>query len=434
MHVSQILINDSVAEPLMRHFLTYISRKSELFSSNSEGQKQSINKAVLMGCILTGLAVPTQAIAHGSKLNVPDFGLGIELELEQHLTQGLPDDRNYQVMTPLYQPAEALENGFNSAEFKLALTSALDNGWLIHGAISNHSHDGSSEFQLDQAFIQSERSKERPWQLRIGRFYSDIGFYNAEGHNNLLYPNAPLVYQGLMGEELSDEGVQLSYRFSHGSTVGVEVFSGENNIAGQRHNSRLSQTQTLYLDQGFDLSELGHLDLKLAYLHSDQNYQSSESDHSHGNSDVSYQLKGQLNQIVLSGRWQYQDLQLVSELIKRQQDSKIVTSDQFLDLDDNSYGFYGLISYAITPKWQISSRYDRLTQKVDSYGHSELFTTLGIDPKATPENISFVVNYSPNKQQLWSVNLSQFKRQWQDEDTGWYGGISYRLNFGAEMM
>lgn len=425
MHVSQTPINNAVTGSIHHIMVSDSSQKS---------QNQGLNKAMAIGCMLVGLGASTQAIAHGSKLNVPDFGLGIDLELEQHLIQGLPGDTNYQVMTPLYLPAEALENGFNTAEFKLALTSALDNGWLIHGAISNHSHDGSSELQLDQAFIQSERSKERPWQLRMGRFYSDIGFYNAEGHNDLLYPNAPLVYQGLMGEELLDEGIQLSYRLDNGATIGVEAFSGENNIAGQRHKGRLSQTQTLYLDQGFDLSKLGHLDLKLAYLHSDQNYQSSESDHSHDNSDVSYQLKGELDQFVLSGRWQYQGLQLAGELIKRQQDSKITTSDQFLDLDDNSYGFYGLISYAINPQWQISSRYDRLTQEIDSYGHSALFTTLGVDKQATPENISFVVNYSPNKQQLWSVNLGQFKQQWQDEDTGWYGGISYRLNFGAEMM
>ncbi len=425
MHVSQTPINNAVVNSV-----PYVSLAQNSPASN----KLSLSKVLALSCVLVGLSASTQAIAHGSKLNVPDFGLGVELELEQHLIQGLPDDSNYQVMTPLYQPAEALENGFNTAEFKLALTSALDNGWLIHGAISNHSHDSSSELQLDQAFIQSERSKERPWQLRIGRFYSDIGFYNAQGHNDLLYPNAPLVYQGLMGEELLDEGIQLSYRFSNGTKIGVEAFSGENNIAGQRHKDRLSQTQALYLDQGFDLSKLGHLDLKLAYLRSDQNYQSSESDHSHGNNDVSYQLKGQLDQIVVSGRWQYQDLQLAGELIKRQLDSKLTTSDQFLDLDDSSYGFYGLISYAINPKWQISSRYDRLTQEIDSYGHSALFTTLGIDKQATPENISFVVNYSPNKQQLWSVHLSQFKQQWQDEDTGWYGGISYRLNFSEEMM
>ncbi len=137
--------------------------------------------------------------------------------------------------------------------------------------------------------------------------------------------------------------------------------------------------------------------------------------------------------IVLAGESLHTDRSAIAKAIA-QLDSKLTTSDQFLDLDDSSYGFYGLISYAINPKWQISSRYDRLTQEIDSYGHSALFTTLGIDKQATPENISFVVNYSPNKQQLWSVHLSQFKQQWQDEDTGWYGGISYRLNFSEEMM
>jgi len=304
----------------------------------------------------------------------------------------------------------------------------------VHGALANHSHDGDTQLQVDQAFIQSERTDGRPWQLKLGRFYSDVGFYNAEGHRDLLYPVAPLVYQSMMGEELLDEGIQLSYQLSESTLFGIEVFSGENAIAGQRQKDQLTQTQSVYLDQGIDLNSLGHLDLKLAYLHSQQHYQSSESDHSHSNSDLSYQFTGQLDQLIVSTRWQLDKWQLGGEIIKRQRDGELTTSDQLLKLDDNSYGFYGLISYNLNPKWQLSGRYDRLVKDVESFGHQDLLTRFAIDTDSTPENISLILNYSPSQEQLWSVNIGQYKQQWQDEDTGWYGGLSYRLSFSGELL
>lgn len=384
------------------------------------------------------LALPTKVMAHGSALTVPDMGLRVELELEQNILTGLPDtsaaQKQYQVFTPVFALAEAPENGFNPIELKLALTSALESGWLVHGALANHSHDGDTQLQVDQAFIQSERTDGHPWQLKLGRFYSDVGFYNAEGHRDLLYPVAPLAYQSMMGEELLDEGIQLSYQLAESTLFGFEVFSGENAIAGQRQKGELTQTQSVYLDQGIDLNSLGHLDLKLAYLHSQQNYQSSESDHSHSNSDLSYRFTGELDQLIVSTRWQLKEWQLAGEIIKRQQDGELTTSDQLLKLDDNSYGFYGLISYSLNPKWQLSGRYDRLVKDVESFGHQDLLTQLAIDTDSTPENISFILNYSPSREQLWSVNIGQYKQQWQDEDTGWYGGLSYRLNFSGELL
>lgn len=408
MNVSQILLNSSV-------------------SASREHQ-------AVFTALIFALSSPL-AIAHGNKLNVPDTGgMLLELEIKQHLIDGVPD-RQYHILTPTLEQAEAIENGFNTPEVTFAVTTELSRNWLAHGAISNHSHDGESELDIDQAFIQGEVTvpgTEQSVTLRIGRFYSAAGYYNEQGHGQALTPVTPLAYQAFMGGELQDDGLSSRLNLS-GYELGLELFSGNNHLSGNQTGNNFSNVQVIYLDKGLDIGSDSHLDFRISFLNADQHFSSGDG-HSHSASDINYQLTGDLQQLMLSSAWQYQQWTLSTELFKRKQDARITTSDQLINLDDQSHGGYIMTHYDLNEDWSAAMRYGWITSDLKTAGHQSLVSSLNIPVEKSPQNLNLSVHWQPARNQIWALNLGQQTEQWQGKKDSLYGGLSYRLMFDTETL
>ncbi|WP_417596870.1 TonB-dependent receptor [Oceanospirillum sp.] len=388
-----------------------------------------------LACLL--IAPSSDVLAHGSEMDIPDTGIRISLDVEQHILSGV-SEQNYQLTTPILQQAEPAEEGIGAAEITLALTTELADHWLAYGAISNHSHGGESSLDIDQGFIHgtAQDSVLQGFTLRIGRFYSSAALYNDQGHAGLLFPTAPLIYQSLMGGELKDDGLSVSYSITPNTKITFETFAGDNSLSGQQAGNKFSQTHTLSLDQSAEMENWGHLDTKVGFLASKQNYQSENSGHSHSSdSDLVYQLSGDIEQWMLSALWQKERWQVSGEYFIRDLNTDAQTDSQILQIKDKSSGFYGLVAYQVSPEWILATRYDRLTTDIDTYGHQELITSFGLPVSKTPENLTLLVNWQPSDNQQWSLYLSQPKDLWQGSSSNdLYGGLSYQLSFGGETL
>ena len=388
-----------------------------------------------LACLL--IVPSSDVLAHGSEMDIPDTGIRISLDVEQHILSGV-SEQSYQLTTPILQQAEPAEEGIGAAEITLALTTELADHWLAYGAISNHSHGGESSLDIDQGFIQSadQDSPLRGFTLRIGRFYSSAALYNDQGHSGLLFPTAPLIYQSLMGGELKDDGLSIGYNVAPNTKITFETFAGDNSLSGQQAGNKFSQTQTLSLDQSAEMGVWGHLDTKVGYLSSKQNYQSEDSGHSHNtDSDLVYQLSGDIEQWMLSALWQKERWQVSGEYFIRDLNTDAQTDSQILQIKDKSSGFYALVAYQVSPEWILATRYDRLTTDIDTYGHQELITSFGLPVSQTPENLTLLANWQPTDNQQWSLHLSQPKDLWQNTSSNdLYGGISYQLSFAGETL
>ena len=64
--------------------------------------------------------------------------------------------------------------------------------------------------------------------MTLGRFYSAVGYLNEQHQHTWDFSDAPLIYRGLFGDQLSDHGVQLRVLAPTDLfiEVGDEVFSG----------------------------------------------------------------------------------------------------------------------------------------------------------------------------------------------------------------
>jgi hypothetical protein len=97
--------------------------------------------------------------------------------------------------------------GFSLAETELGLAASID-PWLRGVAnISLHPDDTVS---VEEAFVQTT-SLGGGLGLKAGRFFSGVGYLNAQHSHTWDFVDNPLAYQALLGTQYGDDGIQLTW-------------------------------------------------------------------------------------------------------------------------------------------------------------------------------------------------------------------------------
>ena len=91
------------------------------------------------------------------------------------------------------------------------------------------------------------------FSLRVGRFYSNIGYLNSHHAHTDNFFDRPLPYQAFLGNQYGDDGVQLRWvaPTSMFLELGGEMFRGENYPSGGAQNGGIG-TRTLFAHVGGD--------------------------------------------------------------------------------------------------------------------------------------------------------------------------------------
>ncbi len=99
------------------------------------------------------------------------------------------------------------DRGFSLAESELGFAANID-PWLSGAAnISLHPDNSVS---VEEAFVQTT-SLGHGLSLKAGRFFSGIGYLNAQHSHTWDFVDTPLAYQAFLGTQFGDDGVQLRW-------------------------------------------------------------------------------------------------------------------------------------------------------------------------------------------------------------------------------
>lgn len=97
--------------------------------------------------------------------------------------------------------------GFSLAESELGISASID-PWLRGAAhIALHPDDSVS---VEEAYIQTT-SLGHGLSLKAGRFFSGVGYLNAQHAHTWDFVDNPLAYQALLSTQFGDDGVQLKW-------------------------------------------------------------------------------------------------------------------------------------------------------------------------------------------------------------------------------
>lgn len=128
----------------------------------------------------------------------------------------------------LAEDARREDKGLQLGQSELLISDNIDDRIYAQLTTTLSALDGATEVMLDEAYIKT-LNLNYGLALKAGRFYSDIGYHNNQHPYEWDFSDRPLIYRGLFGNVLLDDGLQFSWRppISVEMIVGAEITRGD---------------------------------------------------------------------------------------------------------------------------------------------------------------------------------------------------------------
>lgn len=271
--------------------------------------------------------------------------------------------------------------GFSIGESEIAIFANVD---PYFSANLNLSFNGENEVGVEEAYIQTQ-ALGNGLTLRLGRFFSGIGYLNDRHAHDWDFVSAPLPYRVLLANQYGDDGAQLRWivPIDQFLEIGAEVFRGDGFPGGNSAN-RWAGAYSAFARTGGDLDESWSWLASLSYLHTHADRRDNDGDVFSGSDQ--YGVFSGVLKWAPAGNPVQQNLILSGELFYGRQAGDF----NLAAVEQNRLGWYVQGVYQFMPQWRIGLRHDAL--HADDLGPSFSGSTLdrmGHDPSANSLLLEF---------------------------------------------
>ncbi|MEW8523997.1 MAG: hypothetical protein AB2552_13185 [Candidatus Thiodiazotropha endolucinida] len=299
------------------------------------------------------------------------------------------------------------EEGFHLGHNELAISANVDD--LFYGKLTAAiaDHEGETEVELEEAFIETS-ALGNGLNIKAGRFFSSIGYLNQQHGHAWDFVDAPLIYRGLFGEQLIDDGIQVSWVAPTDIylQLGGELLRGERFPAGGASNDGKGAS-TLFAKIGGDIGESHAWQLGLSHWRAEVEDRTSGGHHHEGEAEEVPTYSGDSDVTGIDFVWKWAPLgnasqrnfKLQGEYFIRDEDGDVIMDDGSESPESTTYdgeqeGWYLQGIYQFMPRWRVGLRYDRLES--DNKGSDEeVLAEAGLDNEGhKPERITLMGDYS----------------------------------------
>ncbi|MES9972924.1 hypothetical protein [Candidatus Thiodiazotropha sp. LNASS1] len=299
------------------------------------------------------------------------------------------------------------EEGFHLGHNELAISANVDD--LFYGKLTAAiaDHEGDTEVELEEAFIETA-ALGNGVNIKAGRFFSAIGYLNQQHGHAWDFVDAPLIYRGLFGEQLIDDGIQVSWVAPTDIylQLGGELLRGERFPAGGASNDGKG-AGTLFAKIGGDIGESHAWQLGLSHWRAEVEDRTSGGHHHEGEAEEvpTYSGDSEVTGIDFVWKWaplgnaSQRNFKLQGEYFMRDEDGDVIMDDgsdspESTTYDGEQEGWYLQGIYQFMPRWRVGLRYDRLES--DNKGSDEeVLAEAGLDNEGhKPERITLMGDYS----------------------------------------
>ena len=280
------------------------------------------------------------------------------------------------------RPLAERQEGFGLGETELALSANIDDMFYGKVTATIEAHDGESEVNLEEAFIQT-LAMPAGLGIRAGRFMSDIGYLNNQHLHTDSFTDRPAVYRAFFGGHYFDDGIRISYVAPTDLywNIGFEAFKGDSMRAEDEHGEREFKNIGVYsafTKLGGDIGDNSSWQLGLSYLRNENGRLTAEEHdeaeaveeeahaHAHSHSAAYTGLNTYGADVVYkwapNGNYKYQHLTLSGEYYRVTDFIPLEDGDADVhahDAEGKDYhqGWYLSSVYQFTPNWSAGIRY-----------------------------------------------------------------------------
>lgn len=319
------------------------------------------------------------------------------------------------------------QEGFSLGESEITLAANTDQYWRGQMTLSLDSGDGETVPSVEEAFIET-LGLGNGLTVRAGRFFSGIGYLNGKHAHAWNFTDAPLVYRGLFGNQISQDGLRLSWLPPTDQYIelGAEVGNGQSFPAGGSHSG--IGDWAVFAKTGGDIGVSHSWQLGLSH------YQADDID---GREAATHSFSGdsKLNGIDLVYKWapngnaQDSSLTLQAEYFRRDENGAVSIDDAgSSSLDGNQDGWYAEGLFKFKRHWRAGLRYDRLSSD-NSGDNTEILSEAGLlSDGFNPHRTSAMLEWSPSE---FSRIRVQYNRDNSRPETDDQGFVQYTQALGS---
>lgn len=264
------------------------------------------------------------------------------------------------------------EEGFHLGHNELIISGNIDD--LFFGKMTTviTDHESETEVELEEMFIETV-GLENGFTVKAGRFFSDIGYLNSHHGHTWDFADAPLVYSALFGNQLRDDGLQLSWLAPTDLyfKVGVEALRGGLYPAAGAENDG-NGANSVYLKLGGDVGNSNSWQVGLSHWKAEVSDKEAGG-HAHGGATEIPAFSGDSEITGIDFVWKWApngnnretNFTFQAEYFERQEDGEVELEGSE-PLESTSYkgkqkGWYMQAVYQFMPRWRVGLRYDSLT-------------------------------------------------------------------------
>jgi len=344
------------------------------------------------------------------------------------------DPANYYIPGfPLGGEAGPAPEGLSLAETEITMSANVDDKFTAMLTVPIVIEDGDVVVELEEAWVET-LSLPAAFSIRMGRFFSDIGYLNDRHFHSWDFADQPLAYQVFLGNQYIDDGLQFHWlaptdfylQFSG------EVLRGDRFPAGGASNSGVGST-TLSMTTGGDIGFNNSWQFGLAWLGAEADERES------GDEDDPLLFTGDTDLFIADFIWKWapngnsrqENFKFQAEYLWRNEKGVYAVSEEMggawdhRDWDHDQSGWYAQAVYQPFPRWRFGARIDQLSGGTP--GVEWLDTPLyphGDDPS----RYSVMVDWSNSE---FSRLRFQYTHDRASQETDNQFGLQYIFSIGA---
>ncbi len=291
---------------------------------------------------------------------------------------------------------------------------------------------------VENAYLQT-LALPRGLGLKAGRFYSGIGYVNAQHAHAWDFVDAPLAQTAFLGGQYAQDGVQLKW-LAPASTfleLGFEAGRGQS-FPGDERGKNGFGSWALSARLGDDVGVSHSWLAGLAFLHTrprDRRFQAEDA----GGQVVENAFAGRSDLWLASFVWKwapegnalYRNFKFQTEYYRRREAGTLTTdlagsprADLFRSRQS---GWYAQGVYQFMPRWRVGLRYDRLASgTLEAYGNTGMLPQLAAHD---PRRLTAMVDYSPSEYSRLRLQLARDQSRRGEPDSQLL--LQYILSLGA---
>ncbi len=326
--------------------------------------------------------------------------------------------------------------GFSLSESEITMSASIDQLLFGQSTIALHDDAGTTEVGIEEAFIETLGLR-NGLTVRAGRFYSPMGYLNEKHIHAWNFADAPLIYRGLFGNQLTTDGIKLSYLLPTEQYIelGGTVGSGGQHPSAGNHSG--IGDWLIYAKTGGDIDINHSWQASVSYWQASPEDREYSGGHNHGggildpvlfNGDTDISNISLIYKWAPNGNFRQRNFTLLGEYFYLNEDGSLNNSIEFATYDGKQYGGFIEGLYQFTPQWRTGLRYDRLGSKLRA-SDNELLTDADLDFSAYhPQRYSLMLEWLPSEFSRIRAQINHDKSS-RDDDTQLF--LQYTVSIGA---